>query len=80
MVTGFLSAPTAMGISGHRSRTSNTMRARLRRAAQMAGNAIDRGVLVANMTLPPSEAALRAASHEKRAKAIIRARKPMWFE
>ena len=50
LLTGSLMIPIAIGISGHRSRTSNTSAARVRNLAYAAGITIVRGVLVANST------------------------------
>src|SRR5690606_22393756 len=48
--TGLRSAPTAMGISGHKSRTSNTIGTRRKSFTARAGITTVRGVLVAKTT------------------------------
>src|SRR5690606_32733995 len=70
--TGFCSAPTAIGISGQRSRTSNTMGICSRRFARTPGIAIVRGVLEARTISPPRVVARRALTCANLAKDLER--------
>src|SRR5690554_4594657 len=78
--TGFFKAPIAIGISGHKSRTSNTIGTFNLRAVKTAGSAIVKGVLVAKTTSPCKEAAFFCAANAKAKNALIRCKKLMWLE
>ena len=69
----------AIGTSGHRSRTSNTVGIRLLLAAQSAGIAMVKGVLVAKTTSPPNFVAFDIARAANRVKAAIRRGMPIWL-
>ena len=71
---GCVRAPTAIGISGHRSRTSNTIGARRTTRATMPGRAIVSGVELASTTSAGTRAASSVARSANRTKAPMRAR------
>ncbi|MFO0636707.1 MAG: hypothetical protein U0168_28065 [Nannocystaceae bacterium] len=71
---GLRSAPMAMGNSGHRSRTSNTIGARRPTRAASPGSAMVSGVLVAKTTSAFCSSATAVAATAKRANAAMRVR------
>src|SRR5690554_268138 len=70
--TGFFRAPTAIGISGHKSRTSKTNGIFFLRDAGTAGKAIVNGVLVAKMTSPSNSTTFFLAIKAKAINAFTR--------